>query len=111
MIIFKQYITILNSLFTKERKLTQIEIDVLEKLLYIDYLYRHLDKIKRDQILFNKITKDKIREEVYGMSEHSYNNIISKLRKKGMIEGNSLKAKCPIKDNKIELIFKLEINE
>lgn len=110
-LIFRQYITIMNSLFSKEKKLTGFEIDILEKMLYIDYIYRHLDKEKRDIILFNKVTKQKIREEVYGISEQSYNNAISKLRKKGMIKGNSLMVKVPIKDSKIELIFKLEIKE
>ena len=108
-LIFRQYITIINSLFGKEKKLTGFEIDILEKMLYIDYLYKHLPKDKRDKILFDKITKKKIREEVYGISEQSYNNAISKMRKKGFIKGNSLLVKVPIKDNKIELQFKLEI--
>lgn len=110
-LIFKQYLTIINGLFSSEKRLTDFEIEILEKMLYIDYIYRHLTKEQRDKILFNKITKQKIREEVYGISEQSFNNAISKLRKKGMIEGNSLRVGVPIKDGKIELTFKLEIKE
>jgi hypothetical protein len=108
-LIFKQYLTIVNGLFSSEKRLTDFEIEILEKMLYIDYIYRHLTKEQRDKILFNKITKQKIREEVYGISEQSFNNAISKLRKKGMIVGNSLRVGVPIKDGKIELTFKLEI--
>jgi len=107
--IFKQYLVIINGLLSAEKRLTNIEIDVLEKMMYIDYLYRELPKDKRDIIIFDKRTKDKIRAEVYGISTHSLNNTICKLRKKGMILNNSLKVKVPLKDNKIELTFKLEI--
>lgn len=110
-LIFKQYLTIINGVLSSEKKLTNIEIDVLEKMLYIDYLYRHLPKEKRDKIIFHKTTRQKIREEVYGISIQSLNNILTKLRKKGMIDGNSLKVKVPIKDDKIELAFKLEIKK
>jgi UDP-3-O-acyl-N-acetylglucosamine deacetylase len=110
-LIFKQYLTIINGVLSSEKRLTNIEIDILEKLLYIDNLYKHLDKEKRDKILFHKTTRQKIREEVYNISTQSFNNVLTKLRKKGMIEGNSLKVRVPIKDNKIELTFKLEIKE
>lgn len=109
--IFKQYITILNGVLSSEKKLTSFEIDILEKMLYIDYLYRELPKDKRDIIIFDKRTKDKIREEVYGISTHSFNNALSKLRKKGFITENRLNVKVPLKDNKIELTFKLEVKE
>ncbi len=109
--IFYQYLTIINSLLSPQRKLTTFEIEILDKMLYVDYLYKHLPKDKRDFILFSKITKDKIRQEVHGISEQSFNNAISKLRKKGMIIGNSLRIQTPIKDNKIELKFNLEIKE
>jgi len=110
-LIFKQYLTIVNGVLSSEKKLTNIEIDVLEKLLYIDHLYKHLDKEKRDKILFHKTTRQKIREEVYNISTQSLNNVLTKLRKKGMIQGNSLKVRVPIKENKIELTFKLEVTE
>lgn len=109
--IFKQYLTIINGLLSSEKRLTNFEIDILEKMLYVDYLYRDLPKDKRDIIIFDKRTKDKIRSEVYGISTHSFNNALSKLRKKGMISLNSLKVKVPIKDGKIDLTFKLEIKE
>lgn len=107
--IFKQYLHIVNGLLPKEKKLTSIEIDVLDKLLYIDYKYKHLSKEKRDLILFNRETSNRICQAVYNMSISSYNNIITKLRKKGYINKRSLKAFVPLKDNKIQLTFKLEI--
>ncbi len=108
--IFKQYLTFVNGLLSKDKRLTDLEIEVLDKLLYIDYTYRNLSKDKRDIILFHKQTKDKIREAVYNISEQSFNNLYSKLRRKGYIDFNSLKTRIPIKDGKIEIQFKLEIH-
>ncbi len=108
--IFKQYLTIVNGILSPGKKLTDIEIEVLDRMLIIDYKYRHLPKDKRDTILFHKITRQKIRESIFNMSKHSYNNIITHLRKKGMIEGKSLKVSVPIKDNSVELNFKFVLN-
>jgi hypothetical protein len=108
--IFKQYLTIMNGILSSDRKLSGLEIDVLEKMLYIDYCYGHLPKDKRDIILFHKKTKDKIRESVYGISTNSLNNVFTQLRKKGAIVGKSLRLNVPIKEGKIVLEFKLELN-
>lgn len=107
--IFRQYLQLINGLLSKERRLTGIEIDVLEKMLLINYLYRRYPKEKRDEILFNRITKEKIRSEVYNISEQSFNNILMKLRQKGYITKKSLIVDVPIVDGKISLIFNLEI--
>jgi hypothetical protein len=107
--IFKRYLCIVNGMLSSKSRLTELEIEVLDKMLVVDYMYRNYTKEKRDKIIFNNITKDKIREEVYGISKFSYNNILTKLRKKGFIIGNTLNTVVPIIDNKIELTFKLEI--
>lgn len=108
--IFKQYLNIINTLLSKDKRLTELEIEVLDKMIYIDNLYKHLDKDKRDKIIFNFITKKRIMESVYNLSKYSYNNIITSLRRKGIIAGKSLKIKVPdITDGKIEINFKLNI--
>lgn len=107
--IFKKYLQIVNGVLSEKARLTPIEIDVLEKFLLIDYIYRQHPKEKRDRILFNKITKDKIRSEVYNISEASMNNVLMKLRRKGFLTKNSLKVNVPILDGKIVFNFKLEI--
>jgi hypothetical protein len=109
--IFKQYITIVNGVLSKKNRLTSLEIDILDKMLYIDYRYKHLSKDKRDAIIFHPETRKKIISSVYEMSTASYWNIITKLRKKGMIDGRSLKIYIPIEDNKIKLQFNLIITE
>lgn len=108
--IFKQYLVIINTLLSKNKKLTDFEIEILDKLVYIDNLYSKYPKEQRDKILFSRVTKDKIRQSVYNISEHSYNNAISKLRKKGFITGNVLNVKVPIIDDSINIEFKLKIN-
>lgn len=109
--IFKQYLSIINTLLSDKHRLTNIEINVLEKMLYIDNLYKHLPKDKRDIIIFHKSTREKIKESLFNMSINSFNNILSKLRTKGMITTSSLKINVPIIDNKIRLEFNLEIDD
>lgn len=109
--IFHDYITIVNTILSSQKKLTSIEIDVLSNFLLIDYIYKELPKDKRDKILFAKVTKDKIRVNLKNMSTHSFNNILAKLRKKGFITKETLNVRVPIKNNQIELNFKLEIIE
>lgn len=107
--IFKKYLQIINGVLSEEKRLTKIEIDVLEKMLLIDYIYKHRSKEDRDKIIFNNITKCKIRIETYNMSEASYNNVLTKLRKKGFITKKSLKVIVPIVNDEIDLTFKLNI--
>ena len=107
--IFKKYLQIINGVLSEEKRLTKIEIDVLEKMLLIDYIYKHRSKEDRDKIIFNNITKSKIRIETYNMSEASYNNVLTKLRKKGFITKKSLRVIVPIVNDEIDLTFKLNI--
>lgn len=109
--IFKQYLVLINSLLSSSKKLTVLEIDVLDRMLYIDYKYRHLTREQRDVIIFHPKTREKIIESLYSMSTNSYYNILTKLRKKGMIVNRSLKVSVPITDNKINLQFNLIITD
>lgn len=109
--VFKQYLTIVNSLLSDSKKLTKIEIDVLDKMLYIDNLYKHLPKDKRDIILFHRSTKDRIQESLLNMSKNSFNNVLNKLRNKGMIVGRSIKIHVPIVDGKIKMEFNIDISD
>lgn len=109
--VFKQYLVIVNGLLSDSKRLTKIEIDVLEKMLYINHLYKHLPKDKRDILLFHKSTKDKIRKSLLSMSEGSFNNVLNKLRQKGVIEGRVLRVNVPIINNKITLEFNMHIDD
>lgn len=110
--ILEQYLTLINPILG-DNKLTNIEIKVLAKLLEVKAMYSRLGKELCDRLVFHEDTKRKIREVigeelkvVYSVS--SMNNVISSLRKKGIIKGNSLEFAIPMKDDKIELTFVLE---
>lgn len=107
--IFKQYIKMINAILSPAMRLTGIEIDVLDKILLIDYIYRNHTKEKRNKIIFNKITKERIRSEVYNISEASLNNVLMSLRSKGLITKTELVMQVPIKGGKIDINFKLQI--
>lgn len=108
--IFKQYLTIFNSILST-RKLTSMEIEVVSKLLHINYLYKHLPKEDRDKILFHKETKERIRKSLNNLSKHSYNNILSSLRKKNLISKQELLISAPVINNQINLNFKLQLTQ
>lgn len=109
--VFKQYITIINGLLSSKKRLTSLEIDVLDKMLFIDYKYKHLSKDNRDKILFHNNTKTKIRESLNNLSINSYNNVLTKLRQKEIIEGKKLMVSVPVINNEINIQFKLNIVE
>lgn len=113
--ILEQYLTLINPILG-DKKLTNIEIKVLAKLLEVKAIYEKLGKDLCNKIIFHEDTKKKIREIigqelqiVYSVS--SMNNVISSLRKKGIINGLDLQLAIPIKDNKIKLEFLLEVEE
>lgn len=99
----------MNGVLSKEKQLTGIEIEVLEKMILVDYIYRSHPKDKRDKIIFNKITKDRIRGDVYNISVNSFNNILMKLRKKGFISKKSLLVYVPIEEGRINVNITLKI--
>ncbi len=106
--VYKQYLSILNPVLTN-RKLTTIEIEVLAKLLYINDLYSKYTKAERDKILFHRDTKEKIRLSIDNLSKFSYNNVLTSLRKKQLINKKELMINIPIKDDKIEVHYNLII--
>jgi len=106
--IFKQYLAILNTVL-RTKKMTNLELEVLSKLLYINYLYKHIEKKQRDKILFHKNTKERIRQSLGNLSKHSYNNIITSLRKKGIISKKELLISAPLINDEIVLTFNLKL--
>lgn len=108
--IFDQYLTLINPILGSN-KMKPIELQVLAKLLYIDYKYKHLSQVDRNTILFAKETKMKIRLSLLNMSEASFNNIMMKLRQKKLITREKLLLKVPIKDGEININYKLKLND
>ncbi len=112
--VFQAYLVLMNSILSKAKKLTDQEIEVLGKFMYIDSLYSHLKKEQRDIILFHKLTKEKIRININNgkISIPTFHNTISSLRKKGFMKENSLTTKCPkVIDGKLDVIFQLKIKD
>lgn len=108
--IFEQYLTLINPILGNN-KMKPIELQVLAKLLYIDYKYRHLSQADRNTILFAKETKIKIRLSLLNMSEASFNNIMMKLRQKKLVTKEKLLLKVPIKDGEININYKLKLDD
>ena len=109
--IFAQYLLIMNTFIVKSKKLTEQEAEVLGKLMQINNMYLHLPKEQRDMIIFNKLTREKIRISIgEGLKINQLENILCKIRAKNYISGKELKLHCPkIINGKIEINIKLEI--
>ena len=108
--IFEMYLTLINPILG-DNSLKPIELQVLSKLLEIDYMYKHLSKEDRNIILFNKETKIRIRQSLLNMSEASFNNIMMQLTKKKLVTREKLLLQVPIKDNEININYKLKLND
>lgn len=87
------------TLFNGALKLTSTEIDILEAFIK-EYAVLSKSEITEEQIsmlLFNTTTKKSIRDKVGITSEHSFNNCISSLKKKGVIVKDSFGYKIASK--------------
>jgi len=100
---FKAYLQILNPVL----KLKDKEIEVLSSFLSIWYINR--DKENLDKLLFSTPVRKMIRRSIK-MSEASFNNHITMLRKKKMIIDKKLNSNIlnGIKDQGIEVTYKIE---
>ena len=88
------------------------KLDVLAELLYYNYLYKSIDKLLRYKILFDYETKVKMRETL-GLGEARFNNLMSELRKLGIITARGLVTDFgidPDKDNG-SITFKFNVND
>jgi hypothetical protein len=108
--VFKQYLHILNCVQDKKKKLSPAEINLLATLLYIDDKYSHLNKDKRDIMLFSSNTKKKVREFLE-VDIPSFNNTLCSLRRKQLITKERLLFRPVIKNNKMQLVFQLNIDD
>lgn len=84
--IFYLYVSIMNPFL----KLSKRESQVLSELLYYNYEYRKYSDSAKWKLVFHKDIKVKIQEDL-GISVHQFNNILTALRKKKLIENNTLK--------------------
>lgn len=82
---FRQYVHIMKPVF----KLNDRESDILGELMYFNYKYRELTEDIRYKIIFDYDTKVEIRVNL-GITEASFNNGLTTLRKKGILVDNRL---------------------
>jgi hypothetical protein len=113
--IIEQYLTIVNPILGS-KKLSSIEIKVLSKLLEVKAMYEGLGEDLCNKLIFHQETKKRVRqvigEELKSVfSVSSMNNVITSLRKKGIIEKTKLKFNLPIKDSKIQVLFRFEVDD
>ena len=100
---FKAYIQVLNPVL----KLKDKEIEVLSNFLSIWYKNKTNPNI--DKLLFSTKVRKMVRKAI-GMSEASFNNHITMLRKKEMIVDKKINTSIlqSIKDTGIEVTYKIK---
>lgn len=97
-------------------KLRAKEIEALSLLLYYRYeLSREISKEDIvDMILFSTETRVKIREELGGMGQKVFNNLLTSLRKKGVItKGNKIHHVLipSMTEGGFKLVFNFEVKD
>ena len=100
---FKAYLQILNPVL----KLKDKEVEVLSSFLSV--WYANKNKKNLDKLLFSTPVRKMVRRSI-GMSEASFNNHITMLRKKKMIIDKKINPSLlkEIGDNNIEITYKIE---
>ena len=99
----KAYLQILNPVL----KLKDKEIEVLSNFLSI--WYKNKNNKNLDKLLFSTPVRKMVRKAI-GMSEASFNNHITMLRKKNMIADKKINSSIleGVKDTGIEITYKIE---
>tara|TARA_R100000781_G_C3975439_1_gene91666 strand:- start:72 stop:419 length:348 start_codon:yes stop_codon:yes gene_type:complete len=100
---FTAYLQILNPVL----KLKDKEIEVLSNFLSIWYKNKNNDNIEK--LLFSTPVRKMVRQSI-GMSEASFNNHITMLRKKKMIVDKKINSSIlqNIQDTGIEITYKIQ---
>lgn len=96
-------------------KLRQKEIEVLSLMLY--YRYELSREVKNpdlvNKLLFSTDTRNQIREDLSDMGQKVFNNLLSSLRKKGVLSDKNVINPVLIPsmtENGFQLIFNFEID-
>ncbi len=105
---FLQYLTILKPISRMRDK----EIQILAQLMFYNNRYSHLEQEVREKMVFDTDTRMRIRQKLK-MSEASFNNCLTELRKKNVIVGTRLSKAYNIFTNggREELTFRFSIKE
>lgn len=86
---FKMLLTMMNK-FPPIRGLRDRELDVLAEIMYQNYENRNIKDFNKRQILIFSTETRLLMQENLGMKEGSFNDYLSKLRRKGVIKDNKL---------------------
>lgn len=103
--LFRAYVELLQPIF----KLRNREADVFAQLLYFNYLKRDIKNINdRFELILSPKNKKQILENL-NIGDNILQNMLSNLRKKGLLVDNIVPVKYHqhIMDNSLDLIFKL----
>jgi hypothetical protein len=91
-------------------KLSNRELDVLAYLLYYDYEYRDIQADLREKLVFDYTIRVAIRDSI-GVSEAVLNNLLTSIRKKGIIKGKKIIPKIDLNPDTPDIIFKFKIED
>lgn len=112
----RQFFVVWLTLFQPFIKLRNQELKVLASLLYYRYTIQQQVKNKAilDELLFNTQTRKKIKRDL-DLENYSFNNILTSLRKKGMIDKQTINPKIiPILDedaDNFKLVYNIDIKK
>ena len=106
---FKQYLQLINPLFN----LSEREMSIVALIMYYSHVYRKIEDLdNRMTVVFSTSCRADIREEL-DLSKMYFNNLIFRLRRKGVLEGNLVNRNLYIEigdNNNYNLNFNFTIN-
>ena len=106
---FKQYLELINPFF----KLSNREVSIIALIMYYSHIYRNIEDIEhRMTVVFSTSCRASIREEL-DLSKEYFNNLIFRLRKKGILNGNLVNKNIytELTNGSYELNFKFYVSK
>lgn len=111
----KDFFTLWLEFLKPYHKMAPKEIEVMSVLLRKrhEFSKKTTDDSLLDKLLFSRETRAEIRDEMNYETYQVFNNMVTGLRKKGVIVGNTInKGLIPrLEGNNFKLIFNFNINE
>jgi len=105
---FRQYLELLRG-FPPLNILRSKELDLLGELLYYNDRYKTLEIEDRNKIIYDTATRNEMRD-ILDMTEASFNNNLSILRKRGVIRNNQIaKGLIITLDDEFNISFKFKL--
>ena len=110
--VYRQIVEVMRSIPPLD-SLRKRDLDVLAVLMYYNYKYKTVEETLRWRIINSSTTRREMEKDI-NMTEDTFNNNMSHIRKAGLLDKDNKIPKflqILVSENKYEVVFNFNINE